>query len=399
MNYISGEARKPSIFVSSTCYDLKQIRQDIRQFIEDDLGYEAILSEYDSFPIDPDRDTVNNCLRVVEQRADIMVLIVGNRYGYITNHGEKSITNLEYIRAKAKGIPIFIFVAQEVIHLLPVWQKNKEMDFSNVVDSNKIFEFVDALRSKDRNWVHEFNIGKEIIDCLKKQLAYLVNDSLCLKRHCYKEGISSKILSYSGRVFELAVEKPEYWEHLLFGEVLKENLNKLDDLRYDMKYGIIFDNVILKEDPVQIINYVQAKNEELMQRSKMLGTVVNEAYQTAMGEPGIPGDAEYIIYVAEKIIEVYKSAHLWALDFKRIIVPKEFEKLMEYESELSKAVIEGIETFIKDYDKQIYDIVYGLKEVSKDETVVFTLTLGAPDVSKVNAELERLHKMFRGEKV
>ena len=27
MQYISGEARKPSIFVSSTCYDLKQIRQ------------------------------------------------------------------------------------------------------------------------------------------------------------------------------------------------------------------------------------------------------------------------------------------------------------------------------------------------------------------------------------
>ena len=54
MQYISGEARKPSIFVSSTCYDLKQNRQDIREFIEADLGYEAILSEYDSLPIDSD---------------------------------------------------------------------------------------------------------------------------------------------------------------------------------------------------------------------------------------------------------------------------------------------------------------------------------------------------------
>lgn len=94
--------------MSSTCYDLKQIRQNIRTFIEDDLGYEAILSEYDSFPVDPDKDTVNNCLRVVEQRADIMVLIVGCRYGYVTERGEKSITNLEYLRARAKGIPIFV---------------------------------------------------------------------------------------------------------------------------------------------------------------------------------------------------------------------------------------------------------------------------------------------------
>ena len=54
-----------------------------------------MLSEYDSFPIDPDMDMVHNCLRVVEERANIMVLIIGGRYGYVTNHGEKSITNLE----------------------------------------------------------------------------------------------------------------------------------------------------------------------------------------------------------------------------------------------------------------------------------------------------------------
>lgn len=38
MKYALEEARRPSIFVSSTCYDLKQIRQDIREFIEEDLG-------------------------------------------------------------------------------------------------------------------------------------------------------------------------------------------------------------------------------------------------------------------------------------------------------------------------------------------------------------------------
>ncbi len=36
MKYDSGLAQRPTVFVSSTCYDLKQIRQDIRGFIEDD---------------------------------------------------------------------------------------------------------------------------------------------------------------------------------------------------------------------------------------------------------------------------------------------------------------------------------------------------------------------------
>lgn len=394
MQYISGEARKPSIFVSSTCYDLKQIRQDIREFIEADLGYEAILSEYDSFPIDPDKDTINNCLRVVEQRADIMVLIVGSRYGYITDHGEKSITNLEYLRAKAKGIPIFVFIDQKVSNILPVWKKNKEMNFSDIVDSEKIFEFVDTLRNKDSNWVYEFNTGQDIIKCLKNQLAYLVNDSLCLRKHFSKEGVSPKVLKYSGRVFELVVEKPDLWEYLLFAEVLKDNLNKLDDLRYDMKYGISFERTVCFENPIEIFDYVQAKSKELIRKNDILCVILNKALKEALGERGTPGNAEYIIYVAEKLIEVYKSDHLWAVDFKCISVPEMFEKLIEYTSELSKSIIEDIENFIDDYDKRINELSYGLEDISGEKVVSFNLELRSPDMNKIDAEIKRLEEIL-----
>jgi len=44
--------RKPCVFVSSTCYDLKQVRADIRQFIED-RGMEPLLSEFSTFPVNP----------------------------------------------------------------------------------------------------------------------------------------------------------------------------------------------------------------------------------------------------------------------------------------------------------------------------------------------------------
>lgn len=390
MKYASGEARRPSIFVSSTCYDLKQIRQNIRTFIEDDLGYEAILSEYDSFPVDPDKDTVNNCLRVVEQRADIMVLIVGCRYGYVTERGEKSITNLEYLRARAKGIPIFVFIEQKIINILPVWQNNKEADFSNIVDSSKIFEFVDTLRSKDSNWVHEFNTGADIISCLKKQLAYLVNDSLCLRKHFSEENVSPKVWGYSGRVFELAIEKPAWWEYLLFAEVMKENLGKLDELRYDLKYGISFERMVLYEEPTEILSYVQTKMGELVRLCHILNVMLNEAFQEAIGEPGVPGNAEYIIYVAEKLVEACKNEYQWALDFKSIMVPDEFEKLIEYASELSKTAIKDIEKFIEDYNERIYEVAYGVTDNVNGQTISFKLELRSPDTTKVNAEIARL---------
>ncbi len=105
--------RKPTVFISSTCYDLKQIRDDLKNIIEKDLGLEALLSEYKSFPLDPSLGTVENCLRAVQERADILVLIVGTRYGAITDSG-KSVTNLEYLRAKEKGIPIYAFVDRKI---------------------------------------------------------------------------------------------------------------------------------------------------------------------------------------------------------------------------------------------------------------------------------------------
>lgn len=394
MKYNSGLAHRPAVFVSSTCYDLKQIRQNIRDFIEDDLGYEAVLSEYDSFPIDPDMDTVQNCLRVVEERANIMVLIVGGRYGYVTNHGEKSITNLEYLRAKMKGIPIFIFIDQSILSILPIWKKNNTADFSEIVDSPKIFEFVDTLRNRDSNWVHEFNNGKDIISCLRKQMSYLVNDCLCLRQHLNKEKVSPKVLQYSGRVFELAVEKPDAWEYLLFAAALKDNLNKLDDLRYDMKYGITFKNAILFDKPKEIIDYVQMKCGELSNRVNLLNKILNNAFQEAIGEPGTPGNAEYIIYVAEKLVDVYKSVHEWSLEFRSIIVPDEFQNLLLCASQFSQSVIEDIENFISDYDKRINEAVLGVGEESEKKLLSFSLTLRGFDVSKLESEIKNIRNLL-----
>ena len=394
MKYDSGLAHRPAVFVSSTCYDLKQIRQNIRDFIEDDLGYEAVLSEYDTFPIDPDMDTVNNCLRVVEERANIMVLIVGGRYGYITNHGEKSITNLEYLRAKMKGIPIFVFIDQSILNILPIWKKNNTADFSEIVDSPKIFEFVDTLRNKDSNWVHEFNNGKDIIDCLRKQISYLVNDCLCLRQHFHKERVSPKVLQYSGRVFELAVEKPDAWEYLLFAAALKDNLDKLDDLRYDMKYGITFKNAILYDKPKEIIDFIQMKCGELSNRINLLNGIINNAFQEAIGEPGTPGNAEYIIYVAEKLVDVYKSVHEWSLEFRNIIVPEEFQNLLLCASKFSQSVIEDIENFISDYDKRINEAVLGVDEESEKKTLSFSLTLRGFDVTKLESEIKNIRNLL-----
>ena len=136
--------KRPVVFVSSTCYDLQQQREDIKDFFENNYGFETMLSEFNSFPIDPCVGTFENCLDNVDKYADIFILLIGTRYGYITDQG-KSMTNLEYLHAKAKGIPTFIFVSKQLYNTLPLWRSNKDGDFSAIVDNTKIFEFVSTF--------------------------------------------------------------------------------------------------------------------------------------------------------------------------------------------------------------------------------------------------------------
>jgi Domain of unknown function (DUF4062)/HEPN domain len=68
---------RTKIFVSSTYFDLAQVREDIRTSISQ-MGHEPLLSEYSSFPTLPDIGTVENCKKAV-QSCDLFVLIVGGR--------------------------------------------------------------------------------------------------------------------------------------------------------------------------------------------------------------------------------------------------------------------------------------------------------------------------------
>ena len=80
-----------NIFISSTCYDLSQVRQDLRDFISG-LGHTPMMSEQNDFPIDPQLDNWENCINAVKKYVDIFVLIIGNRYGAVGETG-KSLTN------------------------------------------------------------------------------------------------------------------------------------------------------------------------------------------------------------------------------------------------------------------------------------------------------------------
>lgn len=392
MKNLDIQMRRPTVFISSICHDLMQIREDMSEFIENELGYEALLSEKNVFPICSDLNTIDNCVRTVEERADLFILIIGGRSGHVVGDTEISITNLEYKAARKKGIPTYVFVEERIISLAPIWRRNPNGDFSDVVDSNKVFELVEDLSAEGKNWIFKFKNIQEIIEKVRAQFAFFVNDGLEFKRKFFGTEISQKISKYSGKVFRIAIEKPQAWEYLLFLEALAYNLQQQQDLKYDLQYGIYLNESVLLKEPQKILELCQIKLNELQKKTDLLNILMNQGLNEAIGKPGVPGDADYILYIAERVVDIYKTVGEWRLDFKKYMVPETFQNLLEVMSRWGSSINEGIEKFISE---SRVTLVAALTE-EKPGTIHLTMQITLDDelTEAVNKEFERLAAIF-----
>ena len=387
-----GVAKKPAIFVSSTCYDLKQIRADLKSFIQDQLGFEAVLSEFDSFPVDPQLDTIDNCLRVVNERADIFVLIIGNRYGYENDEG-KSITNLEYLRAKAQNVPIYVFIQKNVLGALSIWKDNKDADFSSVVASPKVFEFIASVREEHKGWTYEFELAGDIISTLRNQLAYFFNDCIHTQKLFAEASLPAKLQTLDGNSLKIVLEKPDMWEYSLFGSVFRYELQQAKFSRQDFKYRIYVGAHSFIAERAELFQWLQKKFNEIQKIVAVLANLFNNVLQEALGPDGVPGNAEQLVYVAESIGRVYRALMDWGFEFDSLIVDFECEEAMDFLREIPVSVLTEIENYCDRYNMEIDRVVEILPTRKEDdEPIHLTLNWSLPELpmDKITSMLQKI---------
>ena len=201
--------RPPNVFLSSTMYDLSELRAQLHKFVEG-LGWHAVMSEHDSFPIDANQTTVENCQRNVRENADVFVMVVGAQYGSVDVEADKSVTNLEFVEARARGMPVYVFVRNDVLAQLRVWKANPEADYSGIVDTPRIFEFIDSFRSGGEVWTFEFATAEDIVNTLRNQFAYLVQDALVLRQ--LARGQDRLLTELKGEALMLALRRDQHWK-------------------------------------------------------------------------------------------------------------------------------------------------------------------------------------------
>ena len=162
---------KPRVFVSSTFYDLRQVREDLDRFISA-LGYEAVLHEAGAIPYGKDSAREGYIHREIEM-CDILVCVIGGRYGTESQeHPGSSITQQELKAAIENEVQVFIFIEQAVYSEYGTYSVNKQNpDIKyRFVDDIRIYEFIDSIHNLPRNNpITPFQTAHDIVEFLRSQ--------------------------------------------------------------------------------------------------------------------------------------------------------------------------------------------------------------------------------------
>lgn len=165
---------KPRIFISSTFYDLRQIRSDIDLFIET-LGYETIRNEEGDIPYGKEDALEEYCYNEIKS-IDILISIIGGRYGTESKQNTYSISQTELKKALNEKKQVYIFIDKNVLSEYETYQLNKDNDAIKYkfVDNIQIYRFIEEIKNLNaNNNIKGFETATDITRYLKEQFAGL----------------------------------------------------------------------------------------------------------------------------------------------------------------------------------------------------------------------------------
>ena len=205
----------PRVFISSTYYDLRHVREDIGNFIKS-LGYDPVMHDKGGVTYAQTETLESSCYSEL-QNCDIVVCIIGNKYGTKSQDGDLSITMNELMSAIKARKKIYIYVLKEVDIENRTYLKNKDKDFDPAsVDNIKIHQFIAEIKDNIKNHpIETFENISDITDNLKKQFAglfqrLLSNDaSVTETKTAYDLQSSADTIQNSIKIFNEEMEK--FW--------------------------------------------------------------------------------------------------------------------------------------------------------------------------------------------
>lgn len=228
---------KPRIFISSTFYDLKYIREDLANFVRS-YGYEPVLFEDGDIGYTPGRTLDSSCYESM-RNSDMVILIIGGAYGSVASGENKdnfkeymSVTRNEFRTAVESGIPILVMIDKKVMAEYGVYdanynaieKENRKMTFPTTKNIN-VFRFIKEIKGIVTLPIQEFERSSDIKGFISKQWADMFKNYLSSLRN---EKENRKIES-SVNEMKALIQKMD----IMLDSVGKNVLSKEDPKEYE----------------------------------------------------------------------------------------------------------------------------------------------------------------------
>jgi len=170
----------PIVFIASTCYDLADLRAELRQHLEKDGFIVRLSDDWDSgFRVNPEVNSIESCLENL-RGSDVALFILDRRYGPLLGgkYGDKSATHIEFaIAIESKVKPLF-FIRKRTMDEFDLWRGNQEAFKPRWVDGKQceqLFKFLAEVRDLHNpqgrsNWIDLFEASPDLRLVVTKRL-------------------------------------------------------------------------------------------------------------------------------------------------------------------------------------------------------------------------------------
>jgi len=238
---------RPRVFLSSTYYDLKYVRDDLDVFVRD-LGYDPVRHEVGSIAYGSKEAPEKYAYKEVGL-CDVLVCVVGGRLGSESRDEGGSITQTEVKYALENGIQVFILIDNSVYIEYQTYLLNKQNEKTKYrhVDDVRVFEFIEHLYSlPNNNPIFPFSSSKEIIGFLREQWAGLFQRFLSEQRRVEEVRVLSEMKSIASTLKQLVdyLSSEKKGENEAVKDILSSNhpaFSRIADLT-GTKYRLYFLN-------------------------------------------------------------------------------------------------------------------------------------------------------------
>ncbi len=336
----------PRVFISSTCYDLSEVRDALVTFINS-FGFEDALSERGDVFYHPDLHTHESCMREISN-CHLLILIIGGRFGgTYTADTSKSIVNAEYEAARQLNIPVFTFVKKDVLSDHKLYERNKNKDdiiypsIEKKEYAKNIFEFINVVKkSPINNGLFDFQFSRDIEDLLKKQWAGMFHEFLSDRANKIKLESANQTLSQLNTMSKKIEE-------------LVENIyRKVDEAQADT----VIESIDKKADALSFLISIAKKAKILIfdnDIDKIMEIPINQAwYNWVANWPGFE-------ILDDVTVDDHNCSMLWKSETNQVIafVGSDLSDKNKKENEEYRKKFESFKTLGEDERREILDSI------------------------------------------